>query len=150
MERDQLVLYLLEHVTPLIRQYATCSALPFDDMYQDSSIEVLKLVDRQEQITGGLDGLRAMAYVRVRGALLNMLQRTRKRAMVSLDAPLSSENTYSLADLLPDPYAVEPPTVLLAKEYLEEMRPLIQRVKHNQTRRMCSSLQDSAYASLSY
>jgi hypothetical protein len=63
---------------------------------------------------------------------------------VSLDDSLLEE--ISLADILPDPYAVLPETVVLVREQLGDLQEQIETTKHPGTRRMLRELRETALA----
>jgi hypothetical protein len=130
-ERNTLVLSLLEHVTPLIRKYATVYRLDFEETRQDASIAIMCLLD------AGIDGIYDLpGYVamRVKSRMIDKLRYVQRRQCISLDAPISQEEgAVSLADLLPCPYKVEPLTVLVAQERLQELSSHL--AQHNPSRR---------------
>lgn len=123
-ERDSLVLSLLDHVTPLLRRYAANyrQLLNYDDLYQDASIHILRLIDADTPP----QELQRYAYNRVRSRTIDKIKYLTRRLSQSLDAPISDqEGTATIGDLLPSPYRVEPLTVLLAQEHLQALLPRI-------------------------
>jgi DNA-directed RNA polymerase specialized sigma24 family protein len=120
-ERDELVLSLLDDVTPLLRQYAAKYRrfVSFDDLYQDACIHILRLID------AGVPAqkLRHYSYNRVRSRMIDKLKYLRRRAHQSLDTPISGQDQEgaTLSDLLPSPYRVEPPALLLAQERITDL-----------------------------
>jgi hypothetical protein len=140
-ERDALVLSLLERVTPLLRRYARdFRILNYDDLYQDASIHIMHLVGA---------GQGRFAFNRVRSRTLNTIDYLQRRQMASLDAPLESgeQGSASLIDFLPDPYQVEPLTVLLAQERLEALQSQVMAASQAQHARAVREQWDTALAS---
>ena len=118
-EREQLILSLLDHVTPLVRKLAREWHLEYEDLYQDVSINLMRLVDRP------LDHIRnlpAVASYCTRQLIINRWRSAHRHQACSLEAPLTSDTEVSLVDLLPSPYSAQPEYMLLAKERLEELR----------------------------
>ncbi len=121
-ERDELVLSLLDDVSPLLRQYAAKYRrfVSFDDLYQDACIHILRLID------AGVPAqkLRHYSYNRVRSRIIDKLKYLRRRAHQSLDTPIPGLDQGSDAifgDVLPSPYHVEPPAILLARERIDDL-----------------------------
>lgn len=130
-ERDELVLSLLDYVTPLLRRYAATyhRFVSFDDLYQDACIHIMKLVD------AGVPAqeLRRYSYNRVRSRVIDKLKYLRRRAHQSLDAPISGQDQGSGAtfgDLIPSPYIAEPPVILLSQERIADLLGHIANVPH--------------------
>lgn len=145
-ERNSLVLALLEHVTPLLRQYAAkYAALNFDDLYQDASIHIMGLIDagtpQQE--------LERYSYNRVRSRIIDKIRYAMRRQAASLDAPINEEEgAATLADLLPDLDKGEPLAVLIAQERLQELRPILAERTNPSRRRAIRERWETAAASL--
>ncbi|HLG76491.1 MAG TPA: sigma factor [Ktedonobacteraceae bacterium] len=130
-ERDELVLSLLDYVTPLLRQYAAKYRrfVTFDDLYQDACIHILRLID------AGIPAhkLRHYSYNRVRSRIIDRLKYLQRRSHQSLDASVSSldqGNDESFGDVLPSPYYAEPPVILLARERIADLLSHISSVPH--------------------
>jgi hypothetical protein len=125
-EREQLVVSLLNYVTPRIEKFARRYDLEYEDLYQDASLLILKMVD------GPLEGIRdlnAVASYRVRLMALNKLTYSKRHCKAqSLDAPLSPDCEITLADLLPSPYYTDPASVLLSQERLEQLAVTVARM----------------------
>ena len=125
-ERDQLVLSLLDSVTPLLRRYAANyrQLLNFEDLYQDASIHIMRLID-----TGTpLQDLERFSYNRVRSRTIDRIKYLTRRLSQSLDAPVYEQDqgeSATFGDMLPCPYRVEPLAVLLAQEHIQALLPRI-------------------------
>jgi|SRR5450755_266775 hypothetical protein len=118
-EREQIVLSLLHHVTPMIKKFAYEWHLEYDDLYQDATLHLMELLD-----TGKVDFTRnyeAFASIRIHWRLLDKVRYTQRRKAVSLDAALCIDEEMTLADLLPSLYSTDPATVVLVKERLENL-----------------------------
>ncbi len=145
-ERNHLVLSLLEDVTPLIRKYTAIYGLDFEEMYQDASIIIMRLLDVS---IDAIYDLRGYVAQRVKSRMIDKLRYTQRRCMVSLDAPLSEgKDAGTLADLLPSPYQVEPLTILLAQERLQELSSIFGLPMRGNRRRVIWEQWESAVASL--
>jgi DNA-directed RNA polymerase specialized sigma24 family protein len=122
-ERDQLVLSLLDYVTPLLRRYAAnyCQLLNYDDLYQDASIHIMRLIDAGTPP----EELQRYAYNRVRSRTIDRIKYLTRRLAQSLDAPIDDQGSATFADMLPSPYRVEPLTVILAQEHIASLLPYI-------------------------
>ena len=122
-EHDELVLSLLDYVTPLLRTYAAKYRrfVNYDDLYQDASIHIMRLIDAGTPA----QELRRYAYNRVRSRIIDRLKYVRRRqAHQSLDAPLYDQNqegSATFGDLLASPYRVEPPAIILAQERIQAL-----------------------------
>jgi DNA-directed RNA polymerase specialized sigma24 family protein len=124
-EREQIILSLLQYVEPLLHKHARAWHLDFDDLYQEASIQIMKLLN--EDLAKFRD-LRAVASYCVRIRVIQIWRYTRSREMQSLDAPLSAENGVTLADLLPSPYSADPATVVLTRERLENLETSVRHM----------------------
>ncbi|SRR6266567_8134574 len=113
-ERDTLALALLERVTPLLRRYARNyrQMLTYDDLRQDASLHILRLIDAGHPVSE----LPRYAYVRVRSRIIDKIKYLTRRQAVSLDAGLSQDGGYTLGDLLPSPYSIDPLMAVILKE----------------------------------
>ncbi|MBV9688518.1 MAG: hypothetical protein JO202_02290 [Ktedonobacteraceae bacterium] len=141
-EQEQLVLALLEQVTPLLHRYAVSATLDYDDLYQDASILIMDIIARR-----GVHALPSYVWVSVRNRILTKVKYHRIRQAVSLDAPITADQgNLTLADVLPSPYRVDPLTLVLGRERIEELlrRP---RRKFCQAR-VVRELGETALASL--
>jgi DNA-directed RNA polymerase specialized sigma subunit len=146
MTRDQATLSLLKLVAPMLQNYAQSTGCDFDDLYQNASITILKILD-----TGKLQVRDLERYVitSVKHMVLMELRSRKIRQALSLDAPLNDESdAITLADLLPDPHSQDPATVYLAKEHLEELRVFTQQPMHHQRSRAIREWQETVAASL--
>lgn len=121
-ERDELVLSLLDYVTPLLREYAARYRrfVTFDELYQDACIHILRLID------AGIppQKLYHYSYNRVRSRVIDKLKYVRRRVHQSLDLPISDQNQgggATFGDLIPSPYHVDPLTILLAQERIADL-----------------------------
>jgi RNA polymerase sigma factor (sigma-70 family) len=126
-ERDQLVLSLLDYVTPLLKRYAARNRqlVSYDDLYQDAAIHILRLIDAGTPA----QRLRSYAYNRVHSRIIDKLKYLRRRQAESIDVPIySDEPESSLADLIPNPYSAEPPVILIAQERIAALLPEIMRL----------------------
>jgi DNA-directed RNA polymerase specialized sigma24 family protein len=129
-ERNTLVLQLLDHVSPLLRKYAAeyRQVLSFDDLYQDASIHIMRLIDAGTPS----QELRRYSYNRVRSRIIDKIKYAMRRQAKSLDAPIcDQDNIGTLADLLPDPYRVEPLAILIAQERIEAAMRLIPNMRQS-------------------
>jgi RNA polymerase sigma factor (sigma-70 family) len=144
-ERNHLVLVLLEHVTPLLRQYAAKYAvLSFDDLYQDASIHIICLIDAGTP----QQDLERYSFNRVRSRIIDKIRYTTRRQAASLDAPINEqEGAATLADFLPSPYKAEPLAVLLAQERLQELFPILDQRMNPRRRRAIRERWETAAAS---
>ncbi len=149
-ERDELVLTLLDYVTPLLRQYAARYRrfVSFDDLYQDACIHILRLID------AGIPAhkLRHYSYSRVRSRIIDKLKYLRRRAHQSLDTPTSGQNQRdgeTLSDVLPSPYRAEPLEILLAQERIADLLSHIASVPHARVA-LAQELGATALASLQF
>ena len=124
-EREQLVLSLLNHVTPLVRKLARDWHLEYDDLYQDVSVHLMKLVDRPFD---HIRNLPAVAAYSTRQIIINKWHYTDRREACSLDKPLIPDSETTIADLLPSPYNTDPEFVLLVKERLENLKATVERL----------------------
>ena len=124
-ERDQLVLSLLDYVTPLLRRYAAKyrQLLSYDDLYQDASIHILRLIDAGTPP----EELQRYAYNRVQSRIIDRIKYLTRRLAQSLDAPMydQDQGSTTFGDLLPCPYRVEPPAILIAQEHIQALLPRI-------------------------
>ena len=123
-ERETLVLSLLDYVTPLLRRYAVNyhQLLSFDDLYQDASIHIMRLIDAGTPP----EELQRYTYNRVRSRIIDRVKYLTRRLSQSLDAPThDQEGSATFGDMLPSPYRVEPLTVLLAQEDIQALLPRI-------------------------
>jgi DNA-directed RNA polymerase specialized sigma24 family protein len=146
MDREQLILALLEDVTPYLRQAARSGKLDFEELYQDASIKIMQILDHyRDQVRH----LQAYVAVTMRHLVAYKVKYAEKRRAVSLDEPLSDDVSLTLADLLPDAYTVEPVTVVLARERLDELQVRVSAAKHYQTRRMLGEMHATALAVVS-
>lgn len=151
---EQRVLMLLEHCTPLIRRMAHENGLDFEDLYQDCSVTVMKVLAAPVALCDDDDRLRAYAWVAVRNCIITKIKWVHAHLAASLDAaftlPDDAEGR-TLLDLLPSPYAIDPVAWLISKERLEELQeelnPLI-LAKRFKTRRLCGELQQTMQAAL--
>jgi hypothetical protein len=127
-ERNVLVLALLEYVTPILRKSASVYNLDYEDLRQDASLTIISMLDRNE-IDFSLSTAHQYVRFRVRSRIVDRLRYVSRRVTCSLDALVSEqEGAATLADLLPSPYCVEPLTILVAQERIQELSPmLIQR-----------------------
>jgi DNA-directed RNA polymerase sigma subunit (sigma70/sigma32) len=147
-ERNRLVIELLERLTPLIRKCATAYSLDFEDMYQEASIAIMCLLD------AGIDGIYDLpAYVamRVKSRMIDKLRyvQCRRGRTISLDAPVSQDaDSFSLADLLPCPYSMQPDAAVIAQEDIEEAFLWVPDFQSSNTRRSLRWLGETAAASL--
>ena len=125
-ERDALVLSLLEYVTPLLRRYAAQyrRLLNYDDMYQDASVAILRLIDAGTPESE----LKRFSYVRVRSRIIDKMKYQARRQAASLDAPLTNGTPATLADFIPSEYSIDPARVLVIKERLEEVYAILWRL----------------------
>lgn len=149
-ERDELVLTLLDYVTPLLRQYAARYRrfVSFDDLYQDACVHILRLID------AGIPAhkLRHYSYNRVRSRIIDKLKYLRRRAHQSLDTSTSGQNQRddeTLSDVLPSPYRAEPPEILLAQERIADLLSHIAGVPHARVA-LAQELGATALASLQF
>ncbi len=121
-ERDELVLSLLDYVTPLLRQYAARYRrfVTFDELYQDACIHILRLIEAEVPP----QKLYQYSYNRVRSRVIDKLKYVRRRVHQSLDIPVFDQNQgggATFGDLIPSPYHVEPLTILLAQERIADL-----------------------------
>jgi DNA-directed RNA polymerase specialized sigma24 family protein len=145
MERDQLTLSLLEQMTPYLRRAARSGKLDFDDLYQDASIKIMRILDHyRDQVRY----LQAYVLMSMHNLVLDTVKRVNKRCAISLDEPLSMDVSLTLADLLPGPYSVEPVVIVLAQERLEELESSVVAAKHHGTRRMLREMHATALAGI--
>lgn len=149
-ERDELVLSLLDYVTPLLRRYAARyrRLVSFDDLYQDACIHILRLID------AGIPAqkLRHYSYNRVRSRIIDKLKYVRRRAHQSLDTSISGQDQRddeTLSDVLPSPYHAEPPAILLAQERITNLLSHIASVPHARVA-LAQELGATALASLQF
>jgi DNA-directed RNA polymerase specialized sigma24 family protein len=145
-ERDQLTLSLLEQFTPYLRQSARSGHLDFEELYQDASVKIMLVLD---QYRDQVRHLHAYVSMTMHNLVVDKINYSRKRRAVSLDEPLLDDASLTLADLLPDPYRVEPMLVVLAKERLEALESRVSGAKHHKTRRMLCEMHDTALAVVS-
>lgn len=148
-ERNALTLTLLAHVTPILCRSASTYHLDYDDMYQDASIIIMLMLDKQE-----VDFSRETAYhyvrTRIKSRIVNMLQYALRRRSVSLDAQLTQDDGdgLTLGDLLEAPGQDEPQANLSAQDELQEIIAQIPARLHPSTARKVQELQATALASL--
>ena len=120
-ERDELILSLLDYVTPLLRQYTAKyrRVVSFEDLYQDASIHIMRLIDAGTPA----QELQRYAYNRVRSRIIDKLKYLRRRQAQSLDAPMFEQGEVgpTLADLLPGLYSHDPLSILLAKARIQAL-----------------------------
>lgn len=102
----------------MVQNFATSWNLDFDDMYQEACIHIIHVVD-DPRIK--LVDLPRFANVQVRHRLMDKAKYLRRRQMVSIDAPVSSDSDITLADVLPSPYSHDPESLLLLKERLKSL-----------------------------
>jgi DNA-directed RNA polymerase specialized sigma24 family protein len=129
LERDELVLSLLDYVTPLLRRYAVQyhRFVSFDDLYQEACIHIMKLVDADTPA----QELRRYSYNRVRSRVIDKLKYLRRRTHQSLDTPISDQDgSATFGDLIPSPYCAEPPTILLTQERIADLLCSIANLPH--------------------
>lgn len=139
---EQLTLDLLEHVSPMLWNVARSTGMEFDDLYQDASLVILRVLDRYQQENHA--NLTRLAMRCVRNYTLDLIDYRRYRRHASLDELIG---TTSLADLLPDPYNIDPLLVLLIKERLQELAPLVARASGSHGRKV-REVQATAQASI--
>jgi DNA-directed RNA polymerase specialized sigma24 family protein len=149
-ERDELVLSLLDYVTPLLRQYAAKYRrfVSFDDLYQDACIHILRLIDAGVPT----HKLRHYSYNRVRSRIIDKLKYLSRRAHQSLDTSVSGQDQRDDAisdDLLPSPYCAEPLAILLAQERIADLLSHIASVPHARVA-LAQELGATALASLQF
>lgn len=145
-ERDQLVLSLLDHVTPLLRKYAANyrQLLNFEDLYQDACIHILRLIDAGTPE----HELRRYSYNRIHSRIIDKIKYLTRRHAQSLDAPIDDqEGDVTVGDMLPCHYRVEPLAVLLAQEHLQALLPRIARLPRGRVA-LAQELGATALASL--
>jgi DNA-directed RNA polymerase specialized sigma24 family protein len=145
-DRQALTLSLLTHVTPYLQQSARARKLDFEDLYQDASLKILHILD---QYRDQVHHLQAYVMVSIRNLVREKVKAAKRLRTVSLDEPLLSDVSLTLADLLPDPYSVEPVVVVLAQERLEELQSRVAAAKHYKTRRMLGEMHATALAGVS-
>ncbi len=152
--RDDIVLSLLQIVNPLLHLYAKRYDFDYEELRQDACIHILEVLAYGDRI----QNLEGYVWMRVRSRIINkMVYRQRRRdtnfTLTSLEAPLfGDQDITNLADMIPSPYYVEPLSVLLAKERIEELRPLISQVTNypgsSRKRHMLNEMYDTTQASL--
>lgn len=140
MTHEELILALLGEVTPMLRNYSRSTGLEFDDLYQEASVTILKILFFQShssscpnQQVPFLHGADLVRYITasVKKTVLMLMRRAKIRQTLSLDIPLSDDpNSCTLADILPSPYDVNPEDILLAKERLANLAPIIAQPRH--------------------
>jgi DNA-directed RNA polymerase specialized sigma24 family protein len=129
LERDELVLSLLDYVTPLLQRYAAkyYRFVSFDDLYQEACIHIMKLIDADIPA----QELRRYSYNRVRSRVIDKLKYLRRRTHQSLDIPISDQGGgATFGDLIPSPYCAEPATILLAQERIADLLCSIASLPH--------------------
>ena len=147
-ERDALALRLLGQVTPMLQQYARSAKLNFDDLYQDACEKILTILDER---WGCVGHLQPYVMKSIKNLVLDTIVYTKRHRTVSLDEPLIEDASLTLADLLPSPYCVEPLTIVLARERLEDLRSSVSDgPMHHKTRRLAVDLHDTALAAVLY
>jgi DNA-directed RNA polymerase specialized sigma24 family protein len=146
MEREQLTMSLLEQFTPYLRQSARSGRLDFEELYQDASIKIMQILDHYRDQVRHLHAYVSMA---MHNLVIDKVNYAKKRRAVSLDEPLWNDVSFTLGDLLPDPYRVEPVMVLLAQERLEALQSRVASAKHHGTRRMLREMHATALAVVS-
>ncbi|HEU5381234.1 MAG TPA: sigma factor [Ktedonobacteraceae bacterium] len=149
-ERDELVLSLLDDVTPLLRQYAARyrRLVSFDDLYQDACIHILRLIDASVPA----HKLRHYSYNRVRSRIIDKLKYLRRRAHQSLDTSVFGQDQggdETFGDMLPSPYYAEPPAILLAQERIADLLGHLANIPHGRVA-LAQELGASALASLQF
>ena len=99
------------------------------DLVQEGTIGLIESVENYDPQRGVAFSL--FAIHRIRGRMLNYLQKEAKTAQVSIDMPCSSENGMTLAEILPD----SAPLVADAAEQnflLSEMRSAMNRLPNKE------------------
>jgi len=145
-DRQALTLFLLEQVSPYLQRAARSGRLEFEDLYQDASIKIMQILDHyRDQVRY----LHAYVQISVHNLVIDKVRYARRHEVVSLDEPLLTDASLTLADLLLDPYSVEPVVVVLAQERLMELQSRCSAAKHPGTRRMLGELHATALAGLS-
>jgi DNA-directed RNA polymerase specialized sigma24 family protein len=124
LEREQLILSLLNQVTPLIHHCAYTWDLDFDDLYQDATIHIIHLIDAKE----ATKNLLALTRLRVRSRIINTLRYTLRHRAISLDTPANPDSDLTIADLLPSPYSHDPLSIVLTQERLKRLECKVQKL----------------------
>lgn len=142
-ERNTLALSLLEHVVPLLRQSARDGKFDYDELYQDAFLKIVRILDER---LGQVGSLPAYVAASVRNMIVDQVRYCKIRRAVSLDEPLLDDVSFTLADVLPSGYSVEPVTVVLIQEHLQELQPMLSEPMHPGTRRMLREMYATALA----
>jgi DNA-directed RNA polymerase specialized sigma24 family protein len=124
-EREQLVLSLLNQVTPLIRHCARTWNLNFEDLYQDATIHIIHLVDTKKNP----QKLLSLTRLRVRSRIIDTLRYNLRHQALSLDTPSHQDSDLTVADLLPSPYSHDPLSIILTQERLKQLEPKVQGLR---------------------
>lgn len=101
--RDALILACDGHIRALAWKYADGSYEQFEELY---SIGTLALCEAVASMPAGFPEPAGYLYKAAQHDMIDELKRLRRLSVVSLDAPLSSDGSYSLADVLPSPTLV--------------------------------------------
>lgn len=139
-EREALLLNLLEKVTPTLRRYAASTSYEFEDLRQDAVVNIMAMLDSG---IGHIDNLAAYTHACVRSRIIDKI---RHDAIDGLHQPRYTSDSISLEDFIADPYQRDPLTILLIKEQIEELAPLIDRISNTQRARKAREIMATVLA----
>ncbi|MGH2505807.1 MAG: sigma factor [Ktedonobacteraceae bacterium] len=145
MTREQTTLSLLNHVTPMLWKWARSTGYEFDDLYQDASLVVLKVIDHYQQKT--INDLKRLVTRSVRNRIIDTIRYQQNRRHVSLDEQVSDEGEITRADLVADLRQLDPLTNLIMKERIDELAPIAAQITNGNRARKIRELRDTALAS---
>jgi len=94
---------IIEHYQPLVFKIAMSwrvDEVTIMDMIQEGTVGLIESVEHYDHQRGVAFSLYALQ--RIRGRMLNYMEREGKRGVASIDSPLSGENDITLGDILVD------------------------------------------------
>jgi DNA-directed RNA polymerase specialized sigma24 family protein len=143
VDRDALLLSLLECVTPVLRCYAGSAQLEFDELYQDASVKILQILESLPQ-RAPVSSLERYVVTSVKHQVIDKIRYLKVRRAASLDVPQGIDGL--LGDVLPSGYSVDPVDVVLALERLEELQYQVNTAKCSRSRRVLQEMYSTAQA----
>lgn len=117
-ERENQVVSLLHHVTPLVRTFSQVPGLEYDDLTQEAALVIMHCLDRHA--AHPVVYLKTFVHRSVHNRMIDLVRK--RRPELSLDEPMG-DGGCTLADTLLDSHHPDPATCFHLAELLELVKP---------------------------